>query len=122
MISIVPARDELQKKLENQYPGQTVLGCEVFLEKRCLGFAAGTLKDTTVELRELRCEEPVLADGLARALLQLARSRGARDALCRKPFLYPLLDAMGFSAVTREGKRTAAIDEALRGVCSRGKS
>lgn len=122
MITIVPAGDDLQKQLDERYPGRTALGCEVFFEGRRLGYAAGILKSGTVELCELPCEEKALADGLARALLQLARDHGAKDARCYKPSLYPLLDAMGFSASTRESERTAAIDDALCGACCRGRN
>ena len=82
---------------------------------RVTGHATFTVTGDTVELLSVTAEEPLLVDGLIRAVLNVGDFRGAKTGLCRVESLALTLRRLEF--VPGEEGYTVSLAHFFRGEC-----
>ncbi len=82
---------------------------------RVTGHALFALAGDTIEVLSVTAEEPLLVEGLIRAVLNTGDCRGARFGLCRQPAMESVLRRLEFEP--GEDGWTVSIAAFLRGEC-----
>lgn len=80
-----------------------------------LGYALFALAGDTVEVLTVQTDEPLMTEGLIRAVLNTGDCRGAAIGLCRDAALVPLLKRLEFQP--GEQGYTVSIQSFLYGEC-----
>ena len=79
------------------------------------GYALFTVMGEQVEILSVQTEEPLMTEGLIRAVINTGDCRGAKDAVCRIESLIPVLKRLEF--VPQDGVYTVSIHHFLYGEC-----
>ncbi len=79
------------------------------------GYALFTVAGDRVEILAVQTEEPLMTEGLIRAVINTGDCRGAVSAICRVEALIPVLKRLEFTPV--EGVYTVSVQQFLYGEC-----
>ena len=79
------------------------------------GHALFMVTGDTVEILAVQTDEPLMTEGLIRAVINTGDCRGAVNAICKDEALIPVLKRLEFAPV--EGIYTVSIQQFLYGEC-----
>ena len=104
MLTIVPADERRCRLLAQTYGFSALQGMVAHSGDREEGIGVYVLQKDTLELVDIQAEDPLVLDGLLRAILNTGYRGGAKWAVCRHTRLTDVLRAEGFLA-TENGMR-----------------
>lgn len=97
------------------YEEAGLVGMKAFENDNVLGFCTFTLCGFNMNFEEIRCDDDIITEGLARASMNYGANKNAYIAKIKKEHFCPAFERLGFKG---EEVMSVEIPEALTSGCS----